>query len=163
MKRILIGSNYFFAGREGFSSKDRDYVVIREKGNGYEFIRQISNKGTCTFDVVRRPKNEILEYHLREDIPAMAIGKFLVPEVCSELGITIGDLPVLRPLADRLDRAHEYEKIIYEAYMANGQMTLTDQQKDEAYASYCESRNITVSDKDTTETGKEETDGDQTA
>ena len=43
----------------------------------------------------------------------MAIGKFLVPEFCEIIGMTINDLPYLYPLIEVLDDRHKYEEIIF--------------------------------------------------
>ena len=55
---------------------------------------------------------------------------------CEEMGITINDLADLAPLCERLDYRHEYLKIIYNAYLANGNMTMTDEQRREAFEEY---------------------------
>lgn len=66
----------------------------------------------------------------------MSVGKFLVPEVCKELGIALKDLCVLEPLFDSLDNKHKYEKVIYEFYKENNDFYLTDQQLMLAYQEY---------------------------
>jgi hypothetical protein len=70
----------------------------------------------------------------------MVVGKFLIPEFCQEIGFTINDLPRMQPLIDSLDEKHLYEKIIYEAYLQNGDFYLTQEQRDAAYISYKETR-----------------------
>ena len=66
----------------------------------------------------------------------MAAGKFLVPEFCKEIGSTVEDLPKLAPLISNLDTKHEYEKIIFDSYIQNGDFVLTQEQRDKAYESY---------------------------
>jgi hypothetical protein len=44
----------------------------------------------------------------------------------------------LRPLAEKLDDKHLYEKVIYDAYIENGCWGLTDEQRAEAYRIYNE-------------------------
>ena len=70
----------------------------------------------------------------------MAVGKFLIPEFCREIGFTIEDLPKVRPLIDALDPRHRYEEIIYDSYMENGSFTLTEEQRMRAYKAYLEAR-----------------------
>ena len=40
----------------------------------------------------------------------MMIGKFLVPEFCNEIGMTLEDLFKLKPLCEKLDDKHKYEE-----------------------------------------------------
>ena len=70
----------------------------------------------------------------------MIVGKFLIPEFCEEIGMTIEDLPKLRPLIEKLDDGHKYEEIIFNSYIENGAFILTDEQRLKAYNSYKESR-----------------------
>jgi hypothetical protein len=72
---------------------------------------------------------------------ALVVGKFLVPEFCEEIGFTVEQLPLLKPLIDRLDSKHLYEQVIYNAYLENGDFTLTQEQRDNAYKSYKMTRN----------------------
>ena len=39
-------------------------------------------------------------------------------------------------LIDRLDRAHHYERLIYESYIANGNFSLSTAQRSAAFAEY---------------------------
>jgi len=141
MKNILlIGSTYFFGKFESFKSKDRDYLRLKDKGNGYEYIRQITTGDTCYFDVVIRPKEELIQYALENKVTAMQVGKFLIPEFNERFRITIDDLKQLKPLVDHLDKKHEYERIIYDAYIANGKFGLTEEQLQAAYEVYTTAR-----------------------
>ena len=72
----------------------------------------------------------------------MAIGKYLVPEFCAEIGFTIEDLPKVSSLLDRLDDKHKYEKILYDCYIENGSFALTNEQRQRAFKSYKESRGV---------------------
>ena len=84
-------------------------------------------------------KDTYIEHALMSHV-GMVLGKFLVPEVCKELGVTIEDLPKLEPLLARLDDRHKYEEIIFRSYLENGSFTLTDEQRLTAYESYKQSR-----------------------
>ena len=66
----------------------------------------------------------------------MVIGKFLVLEFINELNMTIEDLKTLKPLIERLDEKHLYEKVIYDSYIQNNDFYLTQEQLDEAYKIY---------------------------
>ena len=82
-------------------------------------------------------KNEFIDVSLERGL-GMELGKFLVPEFARELEMDIDDLERLRPLAEKLDDKHLYEKVIYDAYIENGCWGLTDEQRAEAYRIYNE-------------------------
>lgn len=139
MNKILIGSQYFFSCYDDFQSKDIDELQIIET-NEFSQIRQITGQGKCLFLMKRHPsKEEYINWAIKSNV-GMVIGKFLIPEFCTEIGLTIEDLPRLVPLLDKLDDKHKYEKIIYDSYIANGSFTLSDEQREKAYKSYKESR-----------------------
>ena len=144
MSRILVGSQYFFAQYPYFKSKDIDEVEIIET-NEFQHLKQISRKGSCLF-IMRQQQNkdDYINWALKSKA-GMVLGKFLVPEFCQEIDFTIKDLPKLAPLLARLDRRHQYERIIYNSYLSNGAFYLTEEQRDAAYASYCESRDVSAS------------------
>lgn len=83
--------------------------------------------------------DEFVEYTLSSKVP-MSAGKFLVKEFCDEIGFTLEHLKKLESVFDRLDDKHKYEKVIYDAYVANGEYSLTDAQRLAAYESYKEVR-----------------------
>lgn len=134
-KRFLIGSRAFFSGLDGFKPKDYDYLSFVEKGNGFTNYCQHTDGKCCRFIWVAKSKDEMLSAALQRG-PAMQVGKFLVPDVAAALDLTIQDLELLRPLIDKLEPLHEYEKVIYEAYISNGSFTLTDEQRAAAFEVY---------------------------
>ena len=71
----------------------------------------------------------------------MAAGKFLVPELCKHMNITIDDLKLFQFAFDDIDKRHTYEKVIYEAYVKNDGFFLTKEQRDNAYKKYKENKN----------------------
>lgn len=134
-KKILVGSSVFFNEIEGFQPKDRDHVILVEKPVGYDFVRQTTSSKSCIFEWRKMTPEQFVEYSLRKG-PAMQIGKFLVPEFVQEIGFTIEHLKKLKPLAERLDERHKYEKVIYDAYIENGAFELTEEQRSKAYEQY---------------------------
>lgn len=141
MNKILIGSKYFFSCYDDFQSKDIDELQIIETDE-FTQVRQITGQGRCLFQMKKHGnKEDYIEWALKSQI-GMVIGKFLVPEFCSEIGFTTEDLPRLAPLLDRLDDKHVYEKIIYQSYIENGSFAMTSEQRDKAYKSYKESREM---------------------
>lgn len=81
------------------------------------------------------PIDEFIDYTLNSRLP-MEIGKFLVPEIAEYLGCTIDHLKRLKPVIERIDEKHLYEKIIYDSYIKNNGFYLTNEQLDEAYLEY---------------------------
>jgi hypothetical protein len=141
MNKILIGSQYFFYCYDDFCSKDIDEIQIVDTDE-FAQMRQITGQGKCLFIMKKhQSKEDYIDWALKSQL-GMVIGKFLVPEFCAEIGFTVEDLPKLKPLIDKLDHEHLYEKIIYDSYITNNSFELTDEQRDRAYKSYNESRNI---------------------
>lgn len=135
---ILMGSNYFFNQYNDFKVKDIDKIELVETTE-FKDKRIIRGQGKDYFYLRKKPKEQLIKDALESD-SAMVVGKFLIPEFNEQINFTIEDLPRLQPLIDRLDKKHKYEKIIYEAYLANNNFTLTQQQRDAAYVSYKEAR-----------------------
>lgn len=142
LAEFQVGSQYFFKGLSGFNPHDNDTVRFVDEGDGsFKYIKQISG-GDCLFIVVRHSNQELIDYALNSKGPAMQVGKYLVPEVIEFLGMTFDDLRQLKPLIDRLDSLHKYEKIIYESYFKNNSFTLTEEQLLEAFNDYKQSREV---------------------
>ena len=138
MDRFLVGSNVFFRGYFGdFVSKDVDTVILDSEPKGYENVRQFHFKDRCIFQWRRMEKDEFIDLSLERGL-GMELGKYLVPEFARELNMDINDLERLRPLAEKLDERHLYEKVIYDAYIENGCWGLSDEQRIEAYRIYNE-------------------------
>ena len=134
-KKILIGSRAFFSNCPNFNSKDIDYLILVNKGNGCQFARQLPFPHQCIFEFVRRPKQELIDYALQHGA-AMQVGKFLVKEFAEEIGLTIDDLKQLQPLVDKLDSKHAYERIIFDFITENGSWDIPDEVRNAAYDVY---------------------------
>lgn len=134
-KKILIGSRAFFSNCPNFNSKDIDYLILVNKGNDFQFVRQLSFPHQCIFEFVRRPKQEMIDYALQHGA-AMQVGKFLVKEFAEEIGLTIDDLKQLQPLVDKLDSKHAYERIIFDFITENGSWDIPDEVRNAAYDVY---------------------------
>lgn len=138
--KILVGSTYFFSGYyDDFESKDKDYAIIVKKGNGYRYWKELHSNDTCIFEIVKMSPKEMIERIIKVGEPLM-IGKFLVPEFNSEYGFKFEDLYRLNILVNKLDDKHEYEKVIYNAYLKNKSFRLTKTQRNAAYKAYKKAR-----------------------
>jgi hypothetical protein len=136
--KYLMGSAYFFKNIPGYSSHDVDWIELTDDPT-IARVRTIRGQGLDVFFLRRKPKETLIAEALASPLP-MAVGKFLIPEFCGEIGFTIEDLPKVRPLIDALDPRHRYEEIIYDSYMENGSFTLTEEQRMRAYKAYLEAR-----------------------
>ena len=136
-RRYRVGSRAFFEGLPGFEPKDTDEVEFEEEPRLYRNVLQFRKKdGTrCLFKWRKMTADEFVKYALESKLP-MEIGKFLVPRICEYLGFTIEHLKRLKPVVERLDPKHAYEKVIYDSYIENDAFYLTDEQRREAYQIY---------------------------
>lgn len=134
------GSLAFFSGIAGFKPGDIDWVVIKDNPKGMRTARHRSLEGVSVFEWRYMPADELINYVLEHPHPPMQIVMFLVPDVATHIGLTVEMLPRLRPLIELLDKKHEYAKIIWSSYIDNGNFTLTDNQRMEAYRCYLQAR-----------------------
>ena len=137
---ILMGSTYFFNCYEDFKSHDIDFIEVIDTDE-FDKKRVIKFKHKDIIQLKRKPKDLIIAEALQEPL-ALCVGKFLIPEFCNEIGFTIQDLPKVKPLIDRLDSKHYYEKIIYDSYLQNKSFTLTSEQIEKTYKTYKEARDL---------------------
>lgn len=136
---MIVGSTAFFKDIKGFKSKDIDVLELIDDPIGFKIYRQCRFKNKCVFQWKNLPIDEFIKYELFYDTP-MSVNKFLVPEFIKLKGVTIEHLKQLKPLVDKMDNKHLYLKTIYDAYMKNNCLTLTDDQLMEAYDTYLEYR-----------------------
>ena len=132
---FTVGSSAFFFNMSDFKSKDIDKVCFLDLPVFGNKIMNIRKDGDDVFFLHDSGKDNLLEQCLREDNP-MGAGKFLVPKFAEHIGLTIEDLKRLKPLINKLDENHYYEKIIYDSYIENNGFYLTDEQLNLAYKEY---------------------------
>lgn len=139
MNRILVGSRAFFSGISGFSSKDHDYLELVENPTTFQWRREQSLRGTCTFQFRKEPAARMVQRTL-DNGEALLVGKFLVPEVAQAIGATVNDILPLEALLSKLDDKHQYVAVIFDAVKQNGSFELTDEQRAAAYEVYRQAR-----------------------
>ena len=149
MKPIVqfkMGSSYFFDKFEDYKKKDGDEICIMDS-----FIRGAKSnvlnmkvKGKDVFFYRNMPKDEFIR-EIYDTGVYMKAGKFLIPEFNEFIGFTIEDLCHIYEFFEKMDAAHQYEKIIAEAYLNNNEFTLTDEQLKAAYEEYKRERPDTYS------------------
>ena len=137
-RQFRVGSTYFF----GELGTDTDTVEFEDNPRLYKNVLQFRKKdGTrCHFKWRKMTADEFVQYTLQSKLP-MELGKFLVPEVAEYLGFTLDHLKQLKPVAERLDTKHQYEKIIYDSYIQNNGFFLTQEQRDRAFEQYRKGKN----------------------
>lgn len=138
-KQFTVGSRAFFSDMPDFRSKDSDILVLMDEPAGFQWRREQQLRGVSTFRYKREPIAQMIQRTLDADDPLM-VGKFLVPEVAAELGVSVADILPLQPLVSKLDDKHKYYAVIFDAYQANGSFALTQAQLNEAYQLYTEAR-----------------------
>lgn len=138
----LMGSNYFFGNFSDFKVHDTDYIELTDNPDVKRKL-VIRGQGMDYIQLRRKPKDILIQEALAENFP-LALGKFLIPEFDQEINFNLNDLLLLTPMVKDLDAKHQYEKIIFEAYLENKSFTLTEEQLEEAYAVYKEARKDSI-------------------
>lgn len=140
MKTIKIGSWVFFKNMPNYVSKDVDEMVIQDKWlpKGINVLNFKKDKKDV-FLWSPLTKEQFIEDTLNCKVP-MRVGKFIVPEFCEYIGFEIKDYELLKPIFDKLDDKHKYEKVIMESYIENNSFTLTEDQLNKAYEVYKQAR-----------------------
>ena len=142
IKQFQMGSSYFFHRYKDFQAKDYDDLCIMDKFIFPGKVMNMKLKGKDVFMFRNMPKQGFID-DVIESVVYMKLGKFLIPEFNEYIGFTIEDLISLRPLFDRLDERHNYEKIIADAYIENNEFKLTPKQRRAAYDEYKKSKKET--------------------
>jgi hypothetical protein len=66
MKRLLIGSKYFFSCYEDFTSKDTDELELVENGD-FQYVSWLHNKNHCIFRVKKlQTPQDYIDYALKQ-------------------------------------------------------------------------------------------------
>lgn len=133
-KIIAVGSCAFFGKIIGFESKDKDYVHLMDGWFLNQCGAAVKIDG-CDRFLYPNKGLELIDECLKQDDPITA-GKFLVPEFCKYIGATIEDVKRLETLFYALDEKHRYETFIYECYVNNNGLWLTEEQRLKAYEIY---------------------------
>ena len=139
----LMGSAYFFSNYPDFKGKDTDWWEISSEGS-WQYVNVINSLSLPRHEYFSFKRHKTVDKYIEEVLKTklpMAVGAYLIPEFCQEIGFTIEHLPRLQILVDRLDPLHKYEKVIYDAYLKNGDFYLTQRQRDAAYREYKKARN----------------------
>lgn len=137
---IKIGSAPFFENYLDYVEHDTDYMLFVDEVGSKVIKIHITEDGRREDYFYYKKgitKEELIARELEDckKKPCHA-GKFLIPKVVEEFGITLEDLQLFEDSFNNLDDKHTYEKVIYDAYITNNDFVLTDEQRDEAYNDY---------------------------
>ncbi len=134
-KHIIVGSSYFFNKLPAFKPKDLDVVVFKTN-TSFDYYHQIGFDGK---DIFTWNKKSVFKFDYSEN--PMAIGKFLVPEILDELGVDFEFVKlILQNNIDKLAKRHEYQKLIFDFYIENNEMKLTEEQLNIVYNNYLKNK-----------------------
>lgn len=141
VKRFLIGSKAIFSGYKNFDdiTTDTDILIIDDEPIDYDIETQYHDSNDDTIHYIRwknMSKDELLFYHVHNVYMGTFIQKFLVPEYAEYLNLTIDELKSMERLLEFMDSKHEYEKVVFHAYVENNGFFLTPEQKEEAFQVY---------------------------
>jgi hypothetical protein len=142
IKEFRIGSGVFFDNYLDYVFHDTDKLCIMDS---FPIKKtNVLNLKTGLEDIFfykNMDKSGFIEDTLKSKQP-LRVGKFLVPAFVNHIGLDIKDLFKLSYLFNQLDDNHQYEKIIYDAYIENNGFFLTKKQRDKAYKKYKEERGL---------------------
>jgi len=138
-KQYIIGSRSFFKDLPEYKPADIDLLIVTDNPKGFKVNRCQSGAGKCIFEFKLMSAQEFIAYHLSLNFP-LGVGKFLNPKFAKDIGLTIEQLKLLENDFNRLDNRHQYEKVIFEAYVENNAFRLTDEQLLKAFELYKSAR-----------------------
>ena len=137
---VLVGSRYFFEGMPDFHPHDYDFVKVHAPGSTPISYHDHKN-GCCINDLASGTIMDLLNYSRSADNDLIVCALF-VPEIARQLGFKFLEMyEWLTPFVDRLRCTKwAYYGIIYDAYLTNGAMYLTDKQRQAAFEAYKKSK-----------------------
>jgi hypothetical protein len=136
----LVGSRYFFTGIEGFTPHDYDFVKVVDKIKvpGKKYLHTHID-GVCVNNIQKMSPEEFIKY-AKINSPFLVCA-ILIPNICEEIGFNFfRDHKEIVPLLKRLSNRYSYYMIIYNSYLKNGKMKLTNEQRQQAYLQYLKYR-----------------------
>lgn len=137
MTEITVGSVAFFDGMEGFKPQVTDKVVIVKKvPNGWWHHKQ-TKQHVRLFEWQEHTVSELVA-KLTQCTDCKRVTTLLVPEFAQAVGCDniATYLTTIKPAIDRLCDRHAWGRIIYDAYVSNGALTITDEQRQAAFEQY---------------------------
>ena len=133
MKRLIIGSTYFFGSFPDFKPHDIDYLILSDEVETTKHII-LFDKACYIYWNENLTKDDHITFARSCD--PIILGKFLVKEFTDLIGFTIADLSSLKDRFLKIDSKHSYQILIFNYYLENNGFFLTNKQREDAYAEY---------------------------
>lgn len=111
--------------------ENRKYLVIREDDKDIFIYKKMSREEYLNyiFCDMRMKNDDDLEY-IYEDF------SLLCPDLVKYYNITVDDIRPLKKNFEHKNDKHKYQKVIFDSYIENNGMYLTQEQLDKAYEEY---------------------------
>lgn len=135
-KTIQVGSRAFFSQYEDFQPNDNDQIIIHDEADADFWITD--EDGIHTFHYRNMTKDEFIEYELkRAKKYALVSAKFVVPEVLEHFQMNLYETyELFIQFINSMDRKHQYVSFIFNCYLKNRDIKLTEEQRLAAYEMY---------------------------
>ena len=123
MTEITVGSVAFFDGMEGFKPQVTDKVVIvKQVPNGWWHHKQT--------------KQHIRLFEWQQHTLSELVAKLSAVTAVKDTQTDAADLTAIAPVIQTICGRHEWAKTVYDAYVQNGSLTLTEAQRQDAFEAY---------------------------
>ena len=131
MKKFLSGSKIYFKDYLDFKPHDTDYILFENNPKLYKEYAHIKERNVDVFAYKDMSKEEFINFiKKRISYDGMQIGTLINTEMCEYLNITIDDLRNIDINQIKLYEKWNYLKMIYNFYLENNGMYLTQEQRD---------------------------------
>ena len=141
--KFKVGSCSFFEGHyDNYVPHDYDFLVFSDIYDvPYRNMKHIRIEDYNIHNIPAT-KESLLEAELSlcETDSPMHAATVLSPEVCEYFGVTLEDINRFEPYIRTLTGKHEYLQMVYDAYVLNNAIMLTDEQRDDIYNNYKDSK-----------------------
>ena len=135
--KIRVGSTVFFKDYPDFKPHDTDYVLFEDNPKLYDKFAYIKERNVDVFAYKNMSKEEFIEFELKHcEKDGLPIAKLIVPEICKYMHLTIEDLKKFEFATKLIREKYNYVVMIYNFYIENNGIYLTQEQRNKAYEEY---------------------------
>ena len=138
MEEIIVGSAAFFDGISTFEPKTIDKLSFVDSTRNGWWRYVVTKNGVKHYKWQRHTLTEYVN-KLAHCTDCKRVTTLLVPAFVSEVKGSLSDsqyIAAIESAINRLCERHAWGKTVYQAYVANGSLTLTEEQRATAYALY---------------------------
>ena len=135
--KIRVGSTVFFKDYQDFKPHDTDYVLFEDNPKLFKTFAFIKERNVDIFAYKNMSKDEFVEFELKHcEKDGLPLAKLIVPELCEYMHLTINDLKKFKFATETIREKYHYVVMIYNFYLENNGIYLTQEQRDKAYEEY---------------------------